>query len=151
MTNGTIYRSLQPSDITTNLVREEREQVSALSYGSTRHTFLERTGGTIQRPSAGCGRRRDDCSGVFPFRRTRSIHSFPAWLQTTSRNSYSGSFGCIIDRGILMESHSLRKRRRWKTCSCRLGNPARLSAAPLKQNKLTFDDGERNCLVGSAR
>ena len=121
-TNGIIYRFLQPSDITTSLVREEREPVSASSYGFTRHTFQERTGGTIQRPLAGCGQSRDDCSGVFTFRRTRSIHSFPAWLQTTSRNSYSGSFGCIIDRGILTESNSLRKRRRWKTCSSRLGS-----------------------------
>ena len=32
-TNGIIYRFLQPSDITTSLVREEREPVSVSSYG----------------------------------------------------------------------------------------------------------------------
>jgi hypothetical protein len=98
--NGIIYRCLQPSDITTSLVKERREPVNMSSYGFTRHTFQEQTGGMIQRPSAACGQSRDDCSGPFLFRRTRSIHSSPAWLQTTSKNSNSGSCGCIIDRGL---------------------------------------------------
>jgi len=115
-TNGTIYRFLEPSDITTSLVREGEEPVSASSYAFTRRMSRERNGGKIQRPSVGCGRRRDDCSGLFAFQRTRSIHSFPAWPQTTSRNSYSGSFECIIDAGKYMESNSTPKRRRWKTC-----------------------------------
>ncbi len=49
-TNGTIYRFLQPSDITIRLLKGEREPVNVSSYGFTQHTFQELTGETIQRP-----------------------------------------------------------------------------------------------------
>jgi len=73
-----------------------------------------------QRPLAACGQNGGDYLGPSIFRRRPTIHSFHAWLQTTSKNSNSGSCECITDTGIWMGSVSLRKRRRWKTCLGRL-------------------------------
>jgi len=120
MMSGIIYRFLLRSDITTGIIREERGPVSVSSYGSFRHTFQEKTGEMIQKPSAVCGQSRENCLGAFTFQQTRSIPSFPAWLQTTSKNLSSYSVGCIIEMGIFTESNSLQKKRRWKTCSSSL-------------------------------